>query len=192
MGFSFMVPRCLAIRLDPTQGAEEHVTWLNSLKDWLWLASLMKRFIHVWDAACLLSFYLFFCNYRDIWLCFIINFHKLGAFGVGCLEWNNQGIKWVCIFIHLFANICKLGILITERMLHTFKTLYHRGPPKPLLNLNGIIPWPRDNFSIDGEPETQKVSALTQHGNGNSSRKNLGQNIFAKRGKESTRIIKIR
>lgn len=66
-----------------------------------------------------------------------------------------------------------------------------QGTPKPLLNLNEIIPWPRDNFSIDGEPETQKVSALIQHGNGISSRKNLGQNIFAKRGKESTRIIKI-
>lgn len=37
-------------------------------------------------AAQLLSFHLFSCNYRDIWLCFIINFHKLGAFGVGCLE----------------------------------------------------------------------------------------------------------
>lgn len=78
-------------------------------------------------AAQLLGFHLFSCNYRDIWLCFIINFHKLGALGVGCLERNNQGLMGVCIFIHLFTNICKFVILMAERMLYTFKTLCHRG-----------------------------------------------------------------
>lgn len=68
------------------------VAGLNSLKKELRPASLMRRFIHTWDAPGLLRFHLFSCNYRDIWLCFIINFHKLGAFGVGCLEQNNQGL----------------------------------------------------------------------------------------------------
>lgn len=80
-----MVSQCVAVWRDATEGAHGCVAGLNSLKEALRLASLM-RFIHAWDAASLLSFHLFSCNYRDIWLCFIINFHKLGAFRDGCLE----------------------------------------------------------------------------------------------------------
>jgi len=54
------------------------------------------------------------------------------------------------------------------------------------------IPWPQYNFSTAGETETQKVSVLIQSYNRNFSRGNLGQNDFAKRGEESTRMTKIR
>lgn len=60
--------------------------WTELPREELRLMCLMRRFIHARDAVSLLIFHLFSCNYRDIWLCFIINFHKLKAFREGCLE----------------------------------------------------------------------------------------------------------
>lgn len=169
-------------------GAHWHVAGWNSLKeDYGW--HLDERPIHARDAASLLSFHLFYCNYRDIWSCFIIKFHKLRVFRVGCLEWNNQNL---CEFAFLFIYLQIFVSWLIQQQQDNFipskpiVTGDPRAPGESKQNeFPSTIPLAEYDFSTVEETVIQRESVLFQSCNRNSSRENLGQSVFAKRGEKS-------